>query len=269
MCRGSPSQLTSDVTNNWEAAPTAVVDSTGSTAVGLLGVTKAYGRKSNLVQALRSVSIEFARGTFTAVMGPSGSGKTTLLHCAAGLIRPTSGQVMIGGVDITSLDETALSELRRTRIGVIFQSFNLLPSLSAEQNVALPLRLAGQTPRSQDIRQVLSQVGLGDRARHRPSQLSGGQQQRVAIARALATRPDVLFADEPTGALDTRTSRDVLGLLRDTVDGMGQTVVMVTHDPVAASFADKVVFIADGSLAGELWNPTAEAVAQRLAVWEG
>jgi len=256
------------VTNNWQAVPTAVVDSTGATAVRLVGVTKTYGRKSNLVQALRSISIDFPHGSFTAVMGPSGSGKTTLLHCAAGLIRPTSGQVLIGGADITSLDETALSELRRTRIGVVFQSFNLLPSLSAEQNVALPLRLAGQNPRASDIRQALSQVGLADRARHRPSQLSGGQQQRVAIARALATRPDVLFADEPTGALDTRTSRDVLGLLRDTVDRMGQTVVMVTHDPVAASFADKVVFIADGGLAGELPHPTAEAVAHRLAVWE-
>ncbi len=197
-------------------------------------------------------------------MGPSGSGKSTLLQIAAGLDRPTSGEVWLAGHDLRALSETRLTVLRRERVGFVFQSFNLLPSLTAELNVALPLRLAGRRPARGEVGQVLAAVGLGDRLKHRPAELSGGQQQRVAIARALVTRPDVLFADEPTGMLDSAASREVLSLLRTMVDGSGQTIVMVTHDPVAAACADRVVFLADGRLAGELAGPTAQSVAARM-----
>jgi putative ABC transport system ATP-binding protein len=229
-------------------------------AVRLDSVTRAYGP----VTALDGVSLAFPAGTFTAVMGPSGSGKSTLLQCAAGLDRPTSGSVTVGGTELTGLSERRLTLLRRERVGFVFQAFNLLPSLTAEQNVALPLRLAGRRVPKARVRQALQQVGLADRARHRPSQLSGGQQQRVALARALITRPDVLFGDEPTGALDTRTGREVLELLRGMVDREGQTVVMVTHDPVAAAYADRVVFLVDGRVHGELTGPDPEAVAARM-----
>jgi putative ABC transport system ATP-binding protein len=197
-------------------------------------------------------------------MGPSGSGKSTLLQCAAGLERPDSGEVSIDGTRLRGLGETALTVLRRERIGFVFQSFNLMPSLTAAQNVELPLRLAGRKPEPRVIEAALATVGLADRARHRPSELSGGQQQRVAIARALVTRPRVLFADEPTGALDTGTSREVLRLLRTLVAEQGQTIIMVTHDPVAAACADRAVFLADGRIAGTLDHPTAEAVAARM-----
>lgn len=240
-------------------------------AVRLDAVSKIYGRADSQVTALRELSMSFADATFTAVMGPSGSGKSTFLHCAAGLVRPTSGTVTVGGADLDGLDDTRLTELRRDRIGFIFQSFNLLPALTVMQNIMLPLQLAGQRPDKALIRSVVQRVGLGERLGHLPSQLSGGQQQRVAIARALVTRPAVVFADEPTGALDTRTAAAVLGLLRESVDTAGQTLVMVTHDPVAASYADRVVFLADGSLAGELHRPTADAVAARmtrLGAWE-
>jgi putative ABC transport system ATP-binding protein len=210
------------------------------------------------------VTLAFPAGSFTAVMGPSGSGKSTLLQCAAGLDRPDSGEVSIAGTRLSALGETALTVLRRERIGFVFQSFNLMPSLTAAQNVELPLRLAGRKPEPSAIAAALATVGLADRARHRPSELSGGQQQRVAIARALVTRPRVLFADEPTGALDTGTSREVLLLLRALVAEQGQTIIMVTHDPVAAACADRVVFLADGRLAGTLDRPTAEAVAARM-----
>ncbi|WP_433047442.1 ABC transporter ATP-binding protein [Dactylosporangium sp. CS-033363] len=228
--------------------------------VSLVGVQKRFGS----VVALDGVTLGFARGTFTAVMGPSGSGKSTLLQAAAGLERPSAGAVHVAGVDLGSLNETGLTLLRRERIGFVFQAFNLLSSLSAEQNVALPLRLAGKRPAKKDVRAVLAAVGLADRARHRPAELSGGQQQRVAIARAIITRPDVLFADEPTGALDSRTGREVLGLLRSMVDGQGQTVVMVTHDPFAAAHADRVVFLADGRVVAEMTGPTPQAVAERM-----
>jgi len=198
-------------------------------------------------------------------MGPSGSGKSTLLQCAAGLVHPTSGRVVVAGRDLTGLSETQLTLLRRELIGFVFQAFNLVPSLTAEQNIGLPLRLAGHRPNRSAVAAVLSAVGLADRARSRPGELSGGQQQRVAIARALITRPAVLFADEPTGALDTATSRDVLSLLRGLISANGQTIVMVTHDPVAASSADRVVFVADGRIIGELAHPTAETVAMRMA----
>jgi putative ABC transport system ATP-binding protein len=236
-----------------------------SGAVALHAVSRSYGSKSTAVRALDNVDVEFPAGSWTAVMGPSGSGKSTLLHCAAGLERVTSGRVVLAGQDITDASDTQLTRLRRTMVGFVFQSFNLIGSLSAEQNVALPLRLAGRRPRRREVREVLGAVGLADRARHRPAELSGGQQQRVAIARAMVTRPAVLFADEPTGALDTRSARSILALLRSIVDKDGQTVVMVTHDPAAAATADRVLFLRDGSLVGELERPSATQVADRLA----
>jgi putative ABC transport system ATP-binding protein len=237
-------------------------------AVEIESMTRTYGKGLGTVTALDRVTLAFPAGSFTAVMGPSGSGKSTLLQCAAGLDRPDSGEVIIGGTRLCALGETALTVLRRERIGFVFQSFNLMPSLTAAQNVELPLRLAGRKPEPKAIEAALAAVGLADRARHRPSELSGGQQQRVAIARALATRPQVLFADEPTGALDTGTSREVLRLLRALADEQGQTIVMVTHDPVAAARADRAVFLADGRTAGALDRPTAEAVAARMTQLE-
>jgi putative ABC transport system ATP-binding protein len=216
------------------------------------------------VRALEDVSLAFEPGSFTAIMGPSGSGKTTLLQIAAGLDRPDQGTVRIGSADLTGLGERALAQLRRRRIGFVFQSFNLLPSLTAAQNVILPLRLAGERPRRRIARDALARVGLGDRAGHHPAELSGGQQQRVAIARALVTEPDVIFADEPTGALDTRSAREVLATLRDASDRDGRTVILVTHDPIAAAVADRVVFLADGRIVDELAAPSAEAVAERM-----
>ncbi|MEU9141009.1 ABC transporter ATP-binding protein [Streptomyces sp. NPDC048404] len=237
-------------------------------AIRLRSVTRRYSAGGTSVTALDQVSLSFPRGTFTAVMGPSGSGKSTLLQCAAGLDRPTSGSVTMGDTELTGLSETRLTLLRRERIGFVFQAFNLLPSLTAEQNVVLPLRLAGRRPRKAQVREALQQVGLGDRARHRPSELSGGQQQRVALARALITRPEVLFGDEPTGALDSQTGREVLTLLRGLVDRDGQTVIMVTHDPVAASYADRVVFLVDGRVNGELIGAFAEDIAARMTKLE-
>ncbi|WP_428953243.1 ABC transporter ATP-binding protein [Streptomyces sp. cg35] len=232
-------------------------------AVRLRTVTRSYGTGENAVTALDQVSLDIPRGTFTAVMGPSGSGKSTLLQCTAGLDRPTGGQVFLDETDLTRLSEKKLTLLRRQRIGFVFQAFNLLPALTAEQNVGLPLRLAGRRPRRAEVLEVLEQVGLRERAGHRPSEMSGGQQQRVALARALVTRPEVLFGDEPTGALDSTTSREVLTLLRAMVD-RGQTVIMVTHDPVAASYADRVLFLADGRVRDELYAPSAEQVAERM-----
>ncbi|MGW7542968.1 ABC transporter ATP-binding protein [Streptomyces sp. NPDC054770] len=234
------------------------------TAITLRSVSRRHGSGDNAVTALDEVSLDFPTGTFTAVMGPSGSGKSTLLQCAAGLDRPDSGSVLLGATELTGLTETELTLLRRQRIGFVFQAFNLLPSLTAEQNVALPLRLAGRRPPRALVREVLDRVGLADRARHRPSELSGGQQQRVALARALVTRPEVLFADEPTGALDSRTGHEVLALLRGMVDGEGRTTVMVTHDPVAASCADRVVFLVDGRVGGELTGASADRIATRM-----
>ncbi|BCB74375.1 ABC transporter ATP-binding protein [Phytohabitans flavus] len=244
------------------------VTTTSEQAVRLHDVRRVYGSKGATVNALDGVSIDFGVGTFTAVMGPSGSGKSTLLQCAAGLDRPTSGDVFIGTTRLNDLSETKLTLLRRQKIGFVFQQFNLLPSLTAELNVALPLMLAGRRPKRSETRGVLASLGLGERTKHRPSEMSGGQQQRVAIARALITKPEVLFADEPTGALDSTTGREILVLLRSVVDKHGQTVIMVTHDPVAASFADRVVFLSDGRLAGELQNPTPQAVAERMTLLE-
>lgn len=212
----------------------------------LIDVTKNYGTGEGTVAALDDVSIGFAPGTFTAIMGPSGSGKSTLLQCAAGLDQPTSGRALLAGVDVGQLNEQARTVLRRDHVGFVFQAFNLVGSLTAAQNVELPLRFARRRPDKDVIDNALRVVGLQDRSTHKPSELSGGQQQRVALARAMVTRPEVLFADEPTGALDTATSHDVLALLRDLVDQQDQTVVMVTHDPDAASYADRVIFLVDG-----------------------
>ena len=245
-------------------SPSVLETPSAEPAVALREVTKVYGSGGGAVTALREVSADFVPGSFTAVMGPSGSGKSTLLQCAAGLDRPTSGEIRLGGQSLGGLSETKLTRLRRDRIGFVFQSFNLLPSLTAELNVALPLRLAGHKPSKAEVRDMLAVVGLADRARHRPSELSGGQQQRVAIARALVTKPSVVFADEPTGALDSATGREVLSLLRELASSR-QTVVMVTHDPVAAAYADRVMLLADGRVAGLLEAPTAAEVAARLA----
>ena len=228
--------------------------------VQLDGVTRRYGAGDTAVQALRGVSLDIERGKLTAVMGPSGSGKSTLMHILAGLDRPTEGTVVLDGVDITRLSEKKLTLLRREKIGFVFQFFNLLPMLTAEENVTLPLAIAGRKPDEQWLDELLIAVGIADRRKHRPSELSGGQQQRVAIARALVSNPAVLFADEPTGNLDSATSKDVLRVLRNAVDDLGQTTVMVTHDAGAASMADRILFIADGRIVKDMRETTAREV---------
>ncbi|MBE1530400.1 ABC transporter ATP-binding protein [Actinomadura algeriensis] len=233
-------------------------------AVVMDTVSRVYGKGAGAVAALRQVSVSLPKGGFTAVMGPSGSGKSTFLQCAAGLDRPTAGSVRLGGTELTGMNETELTVLRRERVGFVFQAFNLLPSLTVEQNVTLPLRLAGRRADRDRLAEILRRVGLADRAAHRPAELSGGQQQRVAIARALIARPDVVFGDEPTGALDTMTAKEVLATFREIVDDLGQTVVMVTHDPVAASCADGVLFLADGQIVDSVTAPTAGDVADRM-----
>ena len=234
-------------------------------AIGLRDVRKVYGKGEGAVVALDGISLDVAPGSFTAIMGPSGSGKSTFLHVAAGLDRPTSGTVALAGTELAGLSERRLTILRRERVGFVFQAFNLMPSLTVTQNIGLPLRLDGRRPRRSEVRAVAARVGLEERLRHRPAQLSGGQQQRVAIARALITRPEVVFADEPTGALDSHSGRGVLALLREVVDADGHTVVMVTHDPTAAAHADRVLLLADGRIAGMLEAPSADEVAEQLA----
>jgi putative ABC transport system ATP-binding protein len=234
-------------------------------AVQLDQVRKVYGRGEGAVVALDDVTLSVASRSFTAVMGPSGSGKSTFLHVAAGLDRPSSGAVRLGGHDLGAMNEVQRTKLRRERVGFIFQAFNLLPSLTVAQNMTLPLRLAGRRVDRDWMHEVVDRTGLQARLKHRPAQLSGGQQQRVAIARALLTRPEVVFADEPTGALDTRTGGDILALLRHVVDALGQTVVMVTHDPIAAAHTDRALFLADGALVAADDAPTAERVAERMA----
>jgi putative ABC transport system ATP-binding protein len=228
------------------------------------GVWKVYGDAEARVVALRDVSANFSRGRFTAIMGPSGSGKSTLMHCLAGLDTVTRGNVHIGGTEVTGLRDKALTRLRRDRVGFIFQQFNLLPTLTAAENIRLPLDIAGKKPDPQWWDTVIETVGLSDRLSHRPSQLSGGQQQRVACARALMSRPDVIFADEPTGNLDSHAGAEILSFLRNSVREHGQTIVMVTHDPVAASYTDRVVFLADGEIVAELDNPTPETVLESM-----
>ncbi|MBE1534315.1 ABC transporter ATP-binding protein [Actinomadura algeriensis] len=241
------------------AAPPAGAH-TGENAAVATGLTKQYGTGDNAVTALREVSAAFPRGRFTAIMGPSGSGKSTFLHCLAGLDTATSGSVVIGGVEITGLSRTRLTRLRRDRLGFVFQSFNLLPMLTAEENIRLTGRLGGRKADRAWFDTIVDALGLRGRLGHRPGELSGGQQQRVAVARALLTRPDVLFADEPTGNLDSRSGGEVLGFLRTAVDDYGQTVIMVTHDPAAAAHADRVLFLADGRIVHELMEPTIDGV---------
>ncbi|MFB6581539.1 ABC transporter ATP-binding protein [Streptomyces sp. NPDC056402] len=233
-------------------------------AASTTDLSKVYGKGDTRVVALDRVSVSFREAEFTAIMGPSGCGKSTLMHCAAGLDSVSSGSVRIGTTELGTLGDRHLTELRRDRIGFVFQAFNLLPTLTALENITLPLSIAGRRPDRQWLDRVVSMVGLAQRLDHRPGQLSGGQQQRVAVARALATRPAIVFGDEPTGNLDSRAGAEVLGFLRDSVRELGQTVVMVTHDPVAASYADRVVFLADGRLVDEMVHPTADRVLDRM-----
>jgi putative ABC transport system ATP-binding protein len=237
---------------------------TTAAAIRVVALSKVYGSGEAAVLALDGVTAEFADQRFTAIMGPSGSGKSTLLHCMAGLDQPTSGQVFLGGADLGSLSDTQLTRLRRERVGFIFQSFNLLPTLTVAENIALPLLLAGRKPAASWLDDVISLVGLGDRLSHRPAELSGGQQQRVAVARALASQPEIIVADEPTGNLDSRSSAQLLGYLATAVRELGQTIVMVTHDPGAAAVSDQVLFLADGRIAGQLTGPAPGTILDRL-----
>jgi putative ABC transport system ATP-binding protein len=227
-------------------------------------LSKVYGSGETEVKALDDVTVDFERGRFTAIMGPSGSGKSTLMHCVAGLDTITTGQIFIGDIDLGTLNERQLTRLRRDTIGFIFQAFNLIPTLDALENITLPMDLAGRSADKEWLDTIVETVGLGDRLSHRPSELSGGQQQRVAVARALASRPAIVFADEPTGNLDSRAGTEILQFMRTAVDTFGQSIVMVTHDPTAASYADRVVFLADGRIVDEIQSPTAEAVLDRL-----
>ena len=229
-----------------------------------LHASKHYGSGDTQVRALDDVTVDFDGGRFTAIMGPSGSGKSTLMHCVAGLDSLTSGQVFIDGVELGTLSDKELTVLRRERVGFVFQSFNLLPTLTAEENITLPMDLAGSAPDRAWLDEVVRTVGLGDRLTHRPSELSGGQQQRVAVARAMASRPAIIFADEPTGNLDSKASGEILQFMRSAVTDLHQTIVMVTHDPVAASYADHVLFLADGRIVDEMADPTADKVLDRL-----
>jgi putative ABC transport system ATP-binding protein len=226
--------------------------------------TKVYGRGEAQVRALDSVTVDFAPGRFTAIMGPSGSGKSTLMHTLAGLDSLTSGHVFIGAVDLSTLDDKRLTQLRRDRVGFVFQAYNLVPTLTAAENIVLPMSLAGRKPDKEWVDEVVRTVGLSKRLRHRPSELSGGQQQRVAVARALASKPAIIFADEPTGNLDSHTGAEILSFMRTAVREMGQTIVMVTHDPTAASYADRAVFLADGQIVDDMSDPTAERVLDRI-----
>jgi putative ABC transport system ATP-binding protein len=233
-------------------------------AASMADGTKFYGRGATEVRALDGVTVDFAGGQFSAIMGPSGSGKSTLVHCVAGLDTLTSGTVRVGGIDLTRLDDKRLTTLRRDRIGFVFQAFNLVPTLTALENITLPATLAGRRPDKGWLDTVVQTVGLGGRLAHRPSELSGGQQQRVAVARALVARPEIVFADEPTGNLDSHAGTEILTFMRQAARGLGQTIVMVTHDPVAASYASRVVFLNDGRIVDEMTEPTAERVLDRM-----
>ena len=237
-------------------------------AAGAIDAVKLYGEGDTEIRALDGVTVSFERSRFTAIMGPSGSGKSTLMHCLAGLDELSDGRVFIGDTYLDTLSESQLTELRRDRIGFIFQAFNLIPTLSAIENITLPMDLAGRRPDQDWLDQVIDTVGLRPRLGHRPSELSGGQQQRVAVARALASQPSVIFADEPTGNLDSRTGAEILDFMRRAVRELGQTIVMVTHDPGAASYADRVIFLADGHIVDEMADPTAERVLDRMK-WFG
>jgi putative ABC transport system ATP-binding protein len=251
------------------AAPATNAASNTATAAGAERLTKVYGEGETAVVALDEVSVGFDRGRFTAIMGPSGSGKSTLMHVCAGLDTATSGRVFIGDVDLSSLSDNALTRLRRDKVGFVFQAYNLVPTLSALENMTLPMDIAGRSPDQEWLDRVIDTVGLRDRLRNKPSQLSGGQQQRVAAARALVSRPDIVFADEPTGNLDSRAGAEVLSFLRSSVDDFGQTIVMVTHDPTAASYAQHVLFLADGRIVDTMDDPTAEGVLERMKGFDG
>jgi putative ABC transport system ATP-binding protein len=244
-------------------------DAVTDAAASAIALTKVYGEGDTEVVALAGVSVEFARGQYTAIMGPSGSGKSTLMHLCAGLDQATSGQAFVAGVELGELSDAELTRLRRDHVGFIFQSYNLVPTLTALENITLPMDIAGRKPDSAWLDTVITTVGLGDRLKSRPSQLSGGQQQRVAAARALAGKPAIVFADEPTGNLDSRAGAEVLGFLRHSVDEFDQTVVMVTHDPTAASYADRVLFLADGQIVDEMRDPTADQVLERMKGFDG
>ncbi len=248
------------------AAPTPISTSPGErvAAAGAIEAVKVYGIGDAQVRALDNVTVAFEQGRFTAIMGPSGSGKSTLLHCLAGLDSLTSGAVYIGETYLAKLNDKELTELRRTQVGFIFQAYNLIPTLTADENIRLPLMLGGVEGDKPWIDNVIDTVGLRDRLKHRPSQLSGGQQQRVAVARALASRPRIIFADEPTGNLDSRTGAEILSFMGEAVREHGQTIVMVTHDPVAAAYADRVIFLVDGHIVDEMQEPTADAVLDKL-----
>jgi putative ABC transport system ATP-binding protein len=248
---------------------TAVTSPHQTIAARADGLTKAYGSGETRVVALDSVTLAVPCGEFVAIMGPSGSGKSTLMHCLAGLDTATGGRVFLGDTEITGLKDKKLTRLRRDKIGFIFQAFNLIPTLTARENITLPMNIAGAKPDQAWVEKVIDTVGLAERLQHRPAELSGGQQQRVACARALASKPEIIFADEPTGNLDSRAGAEVLGFLRACVDDLGQTLVMVTHDPVAAAYADRVVFLADGRIAGELPDPTADSVLDRMRTFDG
>jgi putative ABC transport system ATP-binding protein len=244
-------------------------DARTAVAARAVGLSKVYGEGDAAVRALDDVSVDFERARYTAIMGPSGSGKSTLLHCMAGLDAPTSGQVFIGDVDLTMLSEKALTLLRRRSVGFVFQAYNLVPTLTAAENITLPLDIAGDDPDRAWFDVVVDAVGIRDRLTHRPAELSGGQQQRVAGARALVTRPEIVFADEPTGNLDSRSSHEILEFLRSAVKNHGQTIVMVTHDASAASFADRIVFLGDGRVVDEMLEPTTDRILDRLKSLEG
>jgi putative ABC transport system ATP-binding protein len=237
---------------------------TTTDAAHAIDASKIYGDGDNIVRAIDNVSVSFRTGHFSAIMGPSGSGKSTLMHCMAGLDPLTSGKAYIGDVDLTTLSEKQLTTLRRDKVGFVFQSYNLVPSLTALENITLPGSLAGRKPDAAWLDRVISTVGLAGRLTHRPSELSGGEQQRVAVARALVARPEIIFADEPTGNLDSRAGTEILKFMRNAVMELGQTIVMVTHDPVAASFSDRIVFLADGRIVDEMGDPTAERVLDRM-----
>ena len=243
-------------------SPTA--QTSGAIAARAENATKVYGKGMTAVTALNDVTVDFERGRFTTIMGPSGSGKSTLMHCVAGLDTLSSGRVLIGDTDLSRLNDKDLTVLRRTKVGFIFQAYNLVPTLNARENITLPLDLAGHDPDQGWLDTVVSAVGLGDRLTHRPSELSGGQQQRVAVARALASRPEIIFADEPTGNLDSRAGAEILSFMRRAVAEFGQTIVMVTHDPVAAGYAERVVFLADGRIVDEVADPTSETIIAKL-----
>ena len=228
-------------------------------------LTKTYGEKETSVTALDEINIEFEENQFTAIMGPSGSGKSTLLHCLAGLDRPTSGQIFLKGTDISTLNDKQLTKMRRDSFGFIFQAFNLIPTLTAEENISLPASISGKKPDQEWIKEVVNAVDIGDRLTHRPNELSGGQQQRVAAARAMATKPEVIFADEPSGNLDSKSSKELLTFMKSVVETLNQTIIMVTHDPFAASFAERVVMLKDGKIANDLLNPRHEDIIAKIS----